>query len=284
MSLVCGKGLAILYVTHNLGGEGGADGTGLDVGEDDGGTGALGLDIGGLTRGRRAGSTRDTRGGRVGVGGVVAVEPEHLRLMVVPDGHDEDHAFFEGVAHRGETAHLLEGVGVAEGGLLRVAKVVGDGVEGVHARDLRLRVGDDLAVLDVEAADLREIARGRVVGGDELGDDGELGRGVDGFAGAQEGLVAHAPRVEVAAVLVADTVVTVVTVAAVGAFAAGLARDGADVGCNGGTHRVRLPDVHLVTARSVVTGSCVRVVGRACPIEDVGLDTYKVNLPSLAPC
>lgn len=39
-----------------------------------------------------------------------------------------------------------------------------------------------------------------------------------------EGLVTHAPRVEVAAVLVADTVVALVAVATVGALAARLSR------------------------------------------------------------
>ena len=87
----------------------------------------------------------------------------------------------------------------------------------------------------------------------------------------KEGLVAHAPRVEVAAVLVADTVVTLVTVTAVGAFAAGLALDGADVGGDGSAHGVGFPDIHLVAAGTVGTRSSVGVVGVGSPVEEVSL-------------
>ena len=191
--------------------------------------------------------------------------------MVVPDGHDEGHAVLEGVAHLGKTAEGLEGVGVAEGTLLRVAERVGDGVERAHAGDVRLRVGDDPAVLDVETADLGERARGLVVVRQELRHDRELLAGVDGEAGAEEGLVAHAPRVEVAAILVADTVVPLVTITALGARATGLALDAADVGRERSTVLVRLPDIHLVTAGTKLAGARVRVAGRACPTLNVGL-------------
>ena len=99
-----------------------------------------------------------------------------------------------------ETAELSEGVGVAESGLLGRAPRVGDRVAG-RASDGRLGVGDDLAVLDVEAADLGEGAGVGAVGGDELSNDGDLLRGVDGHVRAVEGEVTLAVGVEVTASL-----------------------------------------------------------------------------------
>ena len=208
----------------------GTDGTELDVGVGDLGVRGVGLNVRGSTGGGRAVATSDTGRGRVRSGRVVGVEPEHVRLVVVPDGHDEDHTRVERLAHGRETAELLKRVGVAERGLLRGAEVGGDRVECVDAGDVGLRVGDHLAILDVETADLAELAGRGVVRREELRDDGDLGRGVDGLAGAVELLVAHAERVEVTAVLVAERVVAVVAaVSAVVASAGGLLGHGADV-------------------------------------------------------
>ena len=191
--------------------------------------------------------------------------------MVVPEGHDENHSLIEGLAHDVEAAKALEGVVVAEGGLLGIAELVGDRVVVGQAGDVRPRVGDDPAVLDVEAANLGECARGLVVAREELGDDGELLRRIDGLADAEERLVAHAPRVEIAAVLVADTTVTVVAVTALSAGAAGLTLHGADVGRHSSALRVGLPDIHLVTTGAVLARARVRVVLGRLPVEDIGL-------------
>ena len=191
--------------------------------------------------------------------------------MVVPDGHDKDHTLIERLAHGRETAKFLERVGVAECGLLHVAEVVGNGVERVHARDGRLRVGDDLAVLDVEATNLGERAGGGVVRAHELGDDSELGGSVDRQARPEEGMVAHAPRVEVAPILVTDAIVTVVAFTTIGALAASLALDVADVGGHSRTVGVGFPDVHLVTAGPILTGTRVGIIRGAGPVEDVCL-------------
>jgi hypothetical protein len=82
----------------------------------------------------------------------------------------------------------LEDLRVTEELLLGVAEGGGDGVAGGGER---LGVANDVAVLDVDAADLAELA-GRV--GQELGDDGDLLVGVDSELGARavEGLVALA--------------------------------------------------------------------------------------------
>lgn len=119
--------------------------------------------------------------------------------MVVPQRHDQNHGLGQGGAHLGQAALVLERGLVAEGGLLRVAVVRGDGVVLGGASDGAVRVGDQLAVLDVEALDLGQ----RAVGLDELGHNGEDRVGVDGLAGAVEGCVALSVAVEVTPIRVA---------------------------------------------------------------------------------
>lgn len=112
----------------------------------------------------------------------------HVDFVVVPERHDEDHALGEGVTHGlrfvsqwifwlrclgGATTYLHttllgEVVGVSEHGLLRLAEVVVDRVA-ADACDVRGGLLEDLAVLDVETADLNKVTAGGVVGGDELG-------------------------------------------------------------------------------------------------------------------
>lgn len=73
---------------------------------------------------------------------------------------------------------------VARGGFVLVAELVGYLVGGGDARDVGVGLLDDSAVLHVDAADGGEGACGEAVVGDELGDDGHFGSGVDGRAGA----------------------------------------------------------------------------------------------------
>lgn len=56
---------------------------------------------------------------------------------------------------------------VAESSLLLIAEFVGNGIEGVHASNVGLRVLDSLAVLDVEAANFAKGTGARVVRSDE---------------------------------------------------------------------------------------------------------------------
>lgn len=106
-----------------------------------------------------------------------------------------------------------------------------DAVSG-DAGDLAHAVVDDLAVLDVLAADLGELACVGAVVGNELRDDGELGLGIDGLARAIEG-VALTVAADIASVLVAHVLVAVVPIAAVGPGALYEAVPTADVGCVG---------------------------------------------------
>jgi len=110
---------------------------------------------------------------------------------------------------------------------------------------------DNLAVLDVEATDLgKGAARGSGIG-DELGDNRELLGGVNGEALAVEGGVAHTVRVEITAVGIADAGIAVGGTASV-AFAARLGTRRARMRSVGGGDAICLPDVHLVTARSIL--------------------------------
>jgi hypothetical protein len=229
----------------------------------------LRFDVGGDTRGGWASTTSGTRGGRVG--GVGRVEPEHVDVVVVPDGEDENHTLGHGLVHGGEATLGSEIVGVAERGLLSSAEGCGDGVVGSHTGNVGLGVGDDDTVLDVEAADLVERTAGGTVAGEELGDDGELGVGVDLQAWAVVGGVTHTVRVEVATVLVAHTTVAVGTVTAFGARASVLAVDCAAVRSVGSGVLVGLPDIHLIAAGSVVTLAGVGVVGGWGPALNVSL-------------
>jgi hypothetical protein len=247
-----------------------SDGAELDVGVDDLGIGGLALDLRGLTGRGGAGTTSNTGLGCVAGGGVGGVEPEHLRGVVVPNGEDENHTLSQSLRHRAHTTMSLEGVGVTEEGLLGGAEVVGDGVEIGEAGEGGERVGDGLAVLDVEATDFGEGARSGVVVGDELGDDGEFGGSVDRLASAVEGSVTHTEGVEVTTIGIANTIVTGGD-GAVFAGAASLAGDGAGVRGVGGGHGVGLPDIHLIAAGTEVTSTGVGVVGRWFPALRVGL-------------
>jgi len=255
--------------------DGRADGAEADVGEDDVAVGDLGLNLGRDTGGGRA-STALGAGGAGLVDGVGRVEPEHVGVVVIPDGHDQDHRALEGLAHLSHTALAVEVIDVTEGDLLGIAPLLGDGVAGV-AGDLGLGVGNDLAVLNVEALDLAEDASRVLV---ELGDDGHLLGGVDGHALAVEGLVALAVGVEVAAIRIANTSIALRAVGATAAvaLAAALADNGARVRSEGSSHVVGLPDIHLRAAAAIAAETGVGIIGRRGPVLNVGLavDELKV--------
>jgi hypothetical protein len=109
-----------------------------------------------LARGGWAGTTGGTRSGRVG--GVGGVEPEHVDGVVVPDGENQDHTLGKGLVHGSEATLGSEVVVVTEGGLLVGAELLGDGIVGAETGNVGLGVLDDLAVLDVETADLLQRA------------------------------------------------------------------------------------------------------------------------------
>lgn len=164
---------------------------------------------------------------------------------------------------------VLPGVGVAEHLLLGSAVVLSNGV----ARDTcnsGLRVGNDHAVLDVEALDLVQISAGI---SEELGNDGELGVGIDGLARSIEGGVTLAVRVEIASIRVGSTGVPVIGVgtATIITVADGLSNCVGGVRSQSSRNGVGLPDIQFSTARAIATETGVGAVARGFPALYIGL-------------
>mmetsp|Transcript_22060 Transcript_22060/g.60270 ORF Transcript_22060/g.60270 Transcript_22060/m.60270 type:complete len:481 (-) Transcript_22060:116-1558(-) len=204
------------------------------------------------------------------VGGVGGVEPEHADVRVVPEREDKHHAAVHCLAHLLEAPLAREVVDVAKLLLLLGAEVVRDGVPALAAEDRCLGVGDDLAVLHVEAADFGQVARVRPVGRQELRHDGEGLGGVnlEVRTGAVEVRVAHPVGIVVAPVLVADAVVALplLVVAARDPVALREARPRAGVRREGGGLAVRLPNIELSAAGAVVADGGHR---RGVPVQEV---------------
>jgi len=157
---------------------------------------------------------------------------------------------------------------------LSITELVGNGIITLEqAGEVGLGVGVDLAILDPEAADLLQVSSAGPVVGDELSDDLErLGR-VNDLAGAIETPVTETVGVVVAAVSVAETGISIAN-SAVGSSAtleAAVVGSLARMGGVGRAHRVGLPNIHLRTASSVLSGSCVGVGGRAHPTLCISL-------------
>jgi hypothetical protein len=112
--------------------------------------------------------------------------------MIIPNGHDEDDTLGESLVDGAHTTNGREVVIVAKCGLLGGAEFIGDGIVGSHAGNVDLGVLDDLAVLNVDTADFLERTSVSVVGGLELGDDGDLLGGIDNETLSVEGGVTHA--------------------------------------------------------------------------------------------
>ena len=256
----------------NLRRVGRANGANLDVGISHGSRSRVRLNIVRRTRISTASATSNTSVSGSGIGGVVAIQPEHVGVVVIPQAHNENHTLLQALAHARHTAVLGEDVLVAEGSLLGSAKVSGDGVSG-DATDIGGGVGDDLAVLDVETLDLLEAAGVGAVVSDELGDDGHLGLGIDDLAGPVEALVAHAVGVEVTSVRVAGARVAAGRVGstALVALAHGLAGRVTRVRSHGSGNAVGFPDIHLIAAGSVAANTGVLIVLGRLPALHVAL-------------
>ena len=148
---------------------------------------------------------------RVRVRGVIRVEPEHVCVVVVPQGEHKDHALFQRGAHARHAAVGGENIDVAEEFFLRLAELRCDRVTRISGVG-RLGVGDDDTVLDIEAFDFRQGACVRVVVCQELGHHRDRAVRVDCKAWPVEGLVPLTVGVEVAAIGVAGAAVAVVAI------------------------------------------------------------------------
>ena len=181
-----------------------------------------------------------------------------------------------------QPAHGVELVAVAK----RLLLVVAEGL--THriargARDLGLRVGEGLAVLNIETIDRGESSRVTVTLRQELRDHRHLLRRVNGLARPVEAGVAHAVRVEVAAVRVAILPVArgrVGAAAAAVAVALGERHDVARVRRVGRRDGVGLPHVHLRAARAVLARPGIRIVGARSPARSIGLGVEGSSQPS----
>jgi hypothetical protein len=147
--------------------------------------------------------------------------------VIIPDGQDENHTVSQSLAHLRETAIMfsslkdanmnasrslpansLEVVSVTKRSLLGRAEVSGDRIGSSNASLVGVCILDDFAVLNVDAADLRECAGGCTRVGDELGDDSDNTVGVNSETRAEEGLIAQTPGVVVTTIFVAVARVT----------------------------------------------------------------------------
>jgi len=184
-------------------------------------------------------------------------------------------------AHACKTSVLCEAVGVSKGGLRIRAELLGDRVGGrEEAREVDFGVLDDLAVLLVDTTDLGQCTRGRVVVGDELRHDGELLAGVNGHALAVEVLDAQAERIEVAAIGVAETAITIRGIALLTSAALLAATVGSFAGVGSVCRRDRIgfPNIHLRAARAVLTQASVGIIGRWSPPDRVCLSVDELDI------
>ena len=109
--------------------KGATDGSELDVREDHLRVGAGALDIGWHTAGDVALAASNTRLLRILVCRVIAVQPEHVGVVVVPETHYEYHTQVHTPTHGCHATELVEGVDLLlENFLLRVAPFLSDGV------------------------------------------------------------------------------------------------------------------------------------------------------------
>jgi len=137
------------------------------------------------------------------------------------------------------------------------AERVRDGISS-YASNLTVRVGNNIAVLDVETFNLGE---GRT---DKLRDDSNLLAGVDSKARPIERRVAHAVRVKVAAGLVTSTCSGVWRRTG-GSSASTLSKGGARVWGVSRGNLVSFPHIHFGAASSHRSSASVCVIWTGCP-------------------
>lgn len=161
----------------------------------------------------RARATHSTR--QIAVDWVLGVKPEHVGLVIIPEGHDENHAAVERVRHLLHATLSLVVIGVPEDALDILAHLVIDALVLLRlALDSSLGVRNQLAVLSKQALDFDDISVRSAVLSKELGNNGERSAGVDRHALAEEVRDTSAVRVPVAAVLIASALEAVFAVTA----------------------------------------------------------------------
>lgn len=180
-------------------------------------------------------------------------------MLVVPNTKRQHHPIPQSRFHPRYPTLGVEAIDIPDRSLLARAELLRYGVVRGHAGDIDFRVLDDITVLNVNTADLSEVSVGRVIRGEELGDDGHLLRGVNYEPGTEEGCIAHTVGVEIAAVGIAGAVVAVSGGVTLRTTAAVLTLDSTRMSGVGSGNAVSFPDIHFVAAGSVVACSTVGI-------------------------
>merc|ERR1719150_78564 len=204
------------------------------------------------------------------------IQPQHVDLHIIPERNRHDVAAVQRLAHGRRTPLFHIVVHVPESNLLGRAECIINVIRVVRPQDRRNGTHDHVAILDVEPHHLGEIPIVRPVGGEELRHNRDGLQCVDLVLGAaaEEHPVAHPVWVDVTTVLVADTIVPLafVIVATSYALTLELPCDITRMRSVRICHAVRLPDVHLCTARAVLAYPHVAkgVIWVGHPLHTVG--------------
>jgi hypothetical protein len=94
--------------------------------------------------------------------------------MIVPNGHDEDHTSLEGVTHGFDTTLGGMLIVVTEKSLLSCTVVIGQRVIVGEGIESRLRVLNNITILDEESLNFNEVTSFGVIASNELSNNGEL--------------------------------------------------------------------------------------------------------------
>merc|ERR1712070_1033127 len=149
------------------------------------------------------------------IGGVGAVQPEHVCVVVIPQRHDKNHTCIDSLLDSVQSALLQKIRAILGGGNPVTAEVIGDGVMGLSIDGVGW-VLDGLAVLLVELPHFDKFARVGAIVCDELRGhcDGLSAVNLEVGAWTKEVVSAQSVRLDVTTVLVtqaAEAIFTIVT-------------------------------------------------------------------------
>mmetsp|Transcript_85909 Transcript_85909/g.224173 ORF Transcript_85909/g.224173 Transcript_85909/m.224173 type:complete len:243 (-) Transcript_85909:309-1037(-) len=186
-------GLDLVRLLASVRGVRGADVAVHDVVIRYGGVWVLRADVRGRASCLLAGAARDSRGGPVTLAHL-GIKPQHLALVVVPQGQHERHATSQRLARLLQGLLLPEVIGVIERFLLGRAEIIGDRIAAVFPKDGGIGILNHLATLHIQPPDLYQISIIGAIVGDELSNYSHRLFGVHGvlWPGSKKILRAHA--------------------------------------------------------------------------------------------
>jgi hypothetical protein len=184
---------------------GGADWSEFYVREFHLGIPMLGLNLSGNTGGGGAGTA--VAADLLAVSGVSGIQPEHVGIVVIPQGHHKHHTLLESFVH-GTHASLLDEIAAILGvGHPVLAELVRDGVVLISVHSVLL-VLDGVPVLGIYLLHFFHWAVVGTVRSDELRGDGHWLRGVNGEFGSWSIEIGGSKtmRLNVTAIFVTDAI------------------------------------------------------------------------------